>query len=89
MKWLKANVEDTKENGYKGHKGWAVGTDAYNKNVSDGFTIWFYRRKDALNFIKTWSVHKKPTSYFDYFKDIRKELDFNSMTLKNVKEFKR
>lgn len=84
--WLEKNIEDTKENGRKGEKGFCVGTDAYNHRNND-FTIWFYRRSDALKFIKTWSVYKKPTTYFDYFKEIRKEIDFKTQKLKTVEEF--
>lgn len=85
--WIEKNVEDTKENGRKGENGFCVGTDSYNHRSYSDFTIWFYRRSDAMKFIKTWSVYKKPTTYFDYFKEIRKEIDFKTMKLKIVEEF--
>lgn len=80
-------VEDVKENGRKGKKGYAVGTDNYNKNVGEGFSLWFYRRSDAMKFIKTWSQYRIPTTYFDYFRDIRKEIDLNTRKLRVVEEF--
>ena len=77
FKWLLKNV---KNNAKDGTKGFCVGTDAYND-----FYIFFYRRSDAMKFIKRWSSHKKPTTYFDYFKGIRRELNPKTKTLQVVK----
>jgi hypothetical protein len=82
--WL---VENVKDNARDEGKGFCVGTDEYNKDCCDSFTIFFYRRSDALNFITRWSVYKTPTTYFDYFREIRKEIDFKTMKLKLVDDF--
>lgn len=69
--WLNLNVKDNQKDQ---SKGWCMGTDTYNGSDKLSFTLWFYRRRDALKFIREWSSHTKPTTYFDYFKDIYKEL---------------
>lgn len=83
FKWLTDNVLDDS----KGGKGFCVGSNKYNSNVSDEFSIFFYRRGDALKFIKRWSSYKKPVTYFDYFKMIRKQLDLKTLKLQAVKTF--
>lgn len=80
--WLKKNVKDVKD-----EKGFCVGNDKYNSNDSMEFNIFFKRRSDAMKFIKRWSSHKKPTTYFDYFSDVRKQLNFKTKTLQVVSEF--
>lgn len=86
FEWLDKNVENIKENGRRGEKGWCVGNDSYNSHDRD-FTIFFHRRSDAMKFIKCWSQYGKPTTYFDYFKGIRRQLDFKTKTLKAVHSF--
>lgn len=89
FKWLEDNVKDigghvasyVKQNG----KGFAIGSDAYNSKGQLDFSIFFYRRSDAMNFIKRWSVYKKPTTYFDYFKEVRRQYNFKTKTLQKVK----
>lgn len=73
--WLNENVADD-PNPYKQvAKGWCMGNDAYRGGGSGmDFALFFYRRSDAMAFVKRWSVHGKCTTYFDYFKEIRKEL---------------
>lgn len=73
--WLLENVKD-----YKGEKGWCVGNDEYNSNChyQERFTIFFKRRKDAFAFVKQWSKYKKFTQQVNYFKDTRKDLDFET-----------
>jgi hypothetical protein len=87
LNWLKENVKDSpdKENG--GGKGWWIASDAYNFRGYGDFNIWFYRRSDAMKFIKTFSIYKKPTTYFNYFDSIRKEYNFKTKTLQKVEEF--
>ncbi len=84
LNWLKKNIKD---NVIENEKGFAVGTDDYNSHGSHDFTIWFYRRSDAMRFIKKWSIYKKPTTYFNYFKGIRKQYNFKTKTLQKVDKF--
>jgi hypothetical protein len=80
--WLTANValETAKRTNGNG-KGWAMGNDRYRTRQSYGqLTFWFYRRSDAMKFIKEWSVHKQPTSYCNYFKDDRRKLIDGKLT---------
>jgi len=83
IEWLNANVKDRKIPSYikGGTKGWAVGTDKYNSVSGISFSFFFERQRDGMAFIKHWSVHKNPVSYLQYFKDIRKELDFKTCKL--------
>jgi hypothetical protein len=83
LEWLNTNVKDRKLIKWqiqKGEsaKGWSVGTDEYNSATGISFSFFFEREHDGMNFIKHWSVYKKPTYYCQYFKDIRKELDFKT-----------
>lgn len=74
--WLNENVADDPKP-YDGQvaNGWCMGNDSYRAGGSTmDVALFFYRRKDAMAFVKRWSVHKKCTTYFDYFKEIRKEL---------------
>lgn len=79
IQWLDNNVADVKtdvdRNGTT--KAWAMGNEAYRVRAAVGeLSLWFHRKKDAMAFIKQWSVHKKPTSYHNYFKDdLRKLVD--------------
>ena len=74
--WLNENVaDDPKPHVDQVANGWCMGNDSYRASGSDvGFALFFYRRCDAMAFVKRWSVHGKCTTYFDYFKEIRKEL---------------
>jgi len=83
-KWLNDNVLDRK--GFDINKGWTVGTDEYNRNSYAAGTvdIFFHRRRDLMNFIKEFSKYKKPTNYFDYFKDKRKELNLETLRYKTT-----
>lgn len=83
LKWLEENVKDNREDD---EKGFAVGSDAYNSNGSPDFTLFFYRRSDAMRFIKRWSTYRKPTTYFDYFKEIRRQYNFKTKTLQRVEK---
>ena len=85
IKWLENNIKDRK--GEDSDKGWTIGTDQYNSNAHSGFDIFFHRQKDALAFIKEFSIYKKPTDFFNYFRDIRKKLDFNTMKLVTVSSY--
>jgi len=66
IEWLEANVKD---------KGWTIGSPVYNSANTLDLDVFFIRRRDAMKFIKEFSVHKKPTAYFDYFRDKRMVLD--------------
>ena len=87
FKWLEDNVPDTRDITNGRGKGFCVGTDLYYSRVYGEFNIFFCRRSDALNFIKQFSCYKKPTTYFDYFNDIRKEFNFKTNTLQTVEDF--
>lgn len=72
--WLNENVADDAKPDDQPANGWCMGNDDYRSSGSSSLGLWFYRRRDALAFVKRWSVHKKCTTYFDYFNEIRKEL---------------
>ena len=87
MDWLNENIKDRPDK--DSSQGWAVGTDQYNCTNPLSFSLWFHRKSDALAFIKKWSIHKKPVTYFDYFKEIRKELNEKTNKLEVVEKFTR
>ena len=64
--------------------GWCMGNDSFNSNENLSFRIFFYRKSDAIKFIEHWSEYKKPTGYFNYFKNIKKELDMETGRLIKV-----
>ena len=73
--WLHANVRHSSDAKMRHQpQGWAFGSEEYRLTDSIRFTIWFLRRRDALNFIKRWSIHKKPTSYYNSFTGDNREL---------------
>lgn len=77
LQWLEDNVKDRPNK--ESPKGWCIGNTSYrHTNVLD-FTIFFHRRSDALAFVKEFSKWKKPTFYCNYFKDIRKELNLETL----------
>jgi len=81
--WLDANVKDRKlskwqKENHSSPKGWAIGTDEYNATSTLDFHFFFEREKDGMTFIKRWSVYAKPTYYCQYFKDIRKKLNYQT-----------
>lgn len=80
LTWLHNNVKDRK--GEDINKGWAIGSDEYNRaSYPQGkFDIFFHRRKDLLAFVKEFSKYQRPTHYFDYFNDVRKTLDLETLT---------
>jgi hypothetical protein len=78
--WLINNIKDEKP----GLKGWCCGNNEYNSN-GEGFSLFFYRRKDAKAFIKTWSVHKKATETYNQNTYTLRVLDKKTNTLKIVK----
>jgi hypothetical protein len=80
LQWLVDNVEDRpKSSGEDCLKGWCVGSTEYRHTDGGSITIFFHRRKDAMAFIKKWSKWKKPTHYCQYFTDVRKKLDLETM----------
>lgn len=83
IEWLNANINDCKNK--KDSKGWAIGTDEYNSRSSISFSFFFQKQRDAMNFIKHWSVYKNPIEYCQYFKDIRKKLDLETGKLVSKK----
>jgi hypothetical protein len=79
--WLTLNIKDQK----LGLKGWCCGNKDYNSNTYEGFSLFFYRRKDAINFIKTWSFYKKPTETYNQNTYIKKILNIKTNKLEIVK----
>lgn len=80
--WLTDNVKDRADK--EQPKGWAVGSDTYNAPQLCRFSLFFHRRRDAMAFVKHWSIHKRPVHYLNYFTDVRKELDPKTGRLKRV-----
>lgn len=70
LEWLELNVKDSRDKAFKEQpKAWDIGSDTYRQTNILYFSIFFRRRKDAFAFIKQWSKYKKPTSFYNYFKD--------------------
>ena len=85
LTWLNDNIKDRKKLGYRPNvKGWGVGTDVYNSNNPIGFAVFFERTSDAFKFVKQWSSLKKPVDYCNRFSDVRKKLNFKTMTLQKI-----
>ena len=78
LQWLHENVKDRKyEN--QCEKGWCVGSTAYRSRNPYELTVFFHRKNDAMNFIKTFSKYKKPVIYHQYFADVRKILNLETL----------
>lgn len=65
LEWLNT-IKERKDEDYT--QGWCCGNEDYLAFSSMSISIFFHRKVDAISFIRRWSVHKKPTSFFDYFK---------------------
>jgi hypothetical protein len=72
LAWLHNNVKPRK--GWDQPQGWAIGNDEYNSRDGISFSIFFHRQTDAMKFIRTWSIYKKPVSFLNYFEAYRREL---------------
>lgn len=72
LRWLHDNVKPRK--GWDQPQGWAIGNDEYNSHSGISFSFFFHRQTDAMKFIRRWSVHKKPVSFLNYFRDDLREL---------------
>lgn len=78
LDWLDKNVED--RTGYDCNKGWCIGSTEYRgKDASYSMSVFFHRKSDAMKFIKTFSKWKKPINYCQYFTDVRKKLDLETL----------
>ncbi|MDB4311806.1 hypothetical protein N9937_00085 [bacterium] len=77
LDWLEENVED--RTGEECNKGWCVGSTEYRSSPSTSLSVFFHRKKDAMKFIKTFSKWKKPIHYCQYFTDVRKRLDLETL----------
>ena len=81
LQWLHTNVEDRpqqKTSEGESLKGWCIGSPKYRGINESAFTVFFYRKKDAMKFIKEFSEYKKPVIYCQKFSDVRKKLDLNT-----------
>ncbi len=82
INWLNENVKDRKGDS---PKGWACGSDEYlSDDSSISLSVFFHRKSDAMNFIKTFSVFKKPVSFLNYFKDDRRKLNMETLKLDKI-----
>ena len=79
--WLLTNIKDREETPTKG---WCMGSDIYNRNATISFNLFFERPKDALRFVKQWSCYRNPEDYLNYFRDIRRRLDYTTGCLRRV-----
>lgn len=80
LEWLDKNIPDI-----NGQKAWCVGSSDYVVNDScSSLSVFMQRRKDAMLFIKTFSKWKKPVYYCQYFTDVRKELDLETLKYKVI-----
>ncbi|AUG88420.1 hypothetical protein PQC39_gp056 [Vibrio phage Vp_R1] len=80
LDWLTENVPDR-----NGKKGWCIGSDEYIAGDScAGFTFFFQIRADAMKFIKAWSKWKKPVIYTQYFTDVRRKLNLETMKYEDM-----
>lgn len=76
IQWLYDNVGFDKD----GEPLFAYGSKYYSsENAACSYSFFFQRRKDAMKFIKTWSKYKKPVHYTQYFTDVRKKLNLETM----------
>ena len=74
--WLMNNVPDDAS----GKKMWCIGNKEYiATDACSSFSFFFQRRKDAMAFIKEFSKWKKPVHYCQYFTDVRRKLDLNTL----------
>ena len=78
VSWLLKNVLDDPKTG---EKGWCMGNEDYNSTGGSDFSLWFYRRRDAMSFIKEWSVYKKPTETYNQNSYVKKKLNLDTNTL--------
>ena len=84
LDWLASNVQD--RTGYDCNKGWCIGSTRYRGTDSCcSLSVFFHRKRDAMNFIKTFSKWKKPINYCQYFSDVRKKLDLDTLKYKSYK----
>jgi hypothetical protein len=85
LNWLESNVSDLSVDKFGNNtlKAWCIGSTQYRSINSSGFSVFFQRRKDAMAFIKQFSKYKKPIYYTQYFTDVRKVLDLNTMKYKS------
>jgi len=75
IQWLEDNVPER-----NGVKGWAIGSADHVRSGSNiNYDIFFQQTRDAMKFIKTWSKWKKPIHYCQYFTDVRKTLDLQTL----------
>lgn len=73
--WLHANVTDCKD-----MKGWCIRSESDLTSGSNlSLHVFFQRRSDAMKFIKVWSKWKKPINYCQYFSDVRKTLNLETL----------
>lgn len=83
IEWLETHVADRKDD--ECNKGWCIGSTEYRKSDScSNFSIFFHRRKDAMAFIRRFSKYKKPIHYCQYFSDVRKRLNLETLQYEDL-----
>lgn len=82
LQWLTDNVKDRPDK--DSPKGWCVGNVEYRNINKLSLSIFFHRKNDALAFVKQFSKWKKPTFYCNYFKDVRKSLNLDTLKYQSI-----
>lgn len=82
LEWLEENVADRKDPDCK--KGWCIGSMEYRYTDISSLTVFFHRKTDAMAFIKRFSKYGKATHYCQYFTDVRKKLNLETMKYERV-----
>lgn len=82
LKWLEDNVADRQDPDCE--KGWCIGSTQYRSTDIGSLTVFFHRKRDAMAFIKEFSKYKKPVCYCQYFTDVRKKLNLETLKYETV-----
>jgi len=82
LQWLDNNVKDRVDP--ECIKGWCVGSIAYRASTNFSMAVFFHRRNDALAFVKKFSKWGKPVHYCQYFSDVRKKLNLETLKYEEI-----
>jgi hypothetical protein len=79
LEWLDQNIEDRPEVEGESSKGWAV--SSIERRVASHYTLsfFFHREEDAMRFVQRFSKWGKPVHYLNYFEDIRRSLNLETL----------
>lgn len=73
IQWLNDNIDN------KEQQNWTTGNQEFNFKNHNTIFVFFKKQEDALMFIEKWSVFKKPTFYFDFFNNDKREISINDL----------